>query len=735
MPPTLKFPGLRQLIKDAGAALTREGTESAASKTIAKSMGTVPGNWQKNIYNTKGFVEELPIEFLEQISGNVTGKTSIPDLKASIQKQGLDEPLILSFDPETKRIKLGEGNHRLKALKQLGYTRVPVRAVRSYVEDSKFPQVSFKPSTDPILKDYYPADMKPSDIIDFNQLSDIAKKTSTPDEKAYLDMVRQQMAEQEAFKAEFNVPVAHGTSVQKTGGVPIEEFNPSTGWNAAYGEGVYTATQTPEGAIIGDYTTGKGPYAVPLRIRGNKVFNYSNTFSDRHPELAHLIPSRQKSVSKLSKLSGISEDELMRMITEENRVIPISDLVKKYPEEFESMYFDKIFKTFEPENLRLPWANFDPMMKKSKNTLSSLAGATLLGGSALSSNEAEASPTSKAVSKLANLTKHSSKAVANAAEKAAAREAFKAQFEPGWYHGTLRDFKSFSPRKGRYGVKAAFFTKNPDFADSVIDYGHYPQGARIVPVNLKLNNIFDYENPEHLAKLDKHFEGYLTRSGKPYIPSQKIKDGHWTEMEGPSIQEGIQELGFDGFYVFEDGEKNVGMYKKNNMRMPWANYNPEKEKSGDLMAGLAGATGLGATALGASEAKADTMDEQAAPEELEYPRDPRAQPNIDPQALKQSLTDFLGNFAVVAPKGQQEGVEPSELSPVDFITPGMVTGLGKGAASLGSKALRSDVLRKMMGKPRLVSPTEILPATKEGVTISGALKELLNKKSTDKEEI
>ena len=32
----------------------------------------------------------------------------------------------LSFDPETKMMRLGEGNHRVRALKELGYTHVPV---------------------------------------------------------------------------------------------------------------------------------------------------------------------------------------------------------------------------------------------------------------------------------------------------------------------------------------------------------------------------------------------------------------------------------------------------------------------------------------------------------------------------------------------------------------------------------------------------------------------------------
>lgn len=163
-----KLKAIKELLEGVTPAVVREGEEAAAS--ASKRM--VPGPWQESRY--KRITEELPIEFLEKYKGNALGKTDIEALKKSIQQEGLEEPLILSFDPDTKRIKLGEGNHRLEALKQLGYTHAPVRASRSYVEDPKFPQVSIKPSTDRIDPSYYPADMKPTDVIDIDKLTGIA---------------------------------------------------------------------------------------------------------------------------------------------------------------------------------------------------------------------------------------------------------------------------------------------------------------------------------------------------------------------------------------------------------------------------------------------------------------------------------------------------------------------------------------------------------------------------------
>lgn len=144
---------------------------------------TVPGKWQEGSYSR--FAEELPIDFLNKYKGNTLGKTDIEALKKSIQERGIDEPLILSFDPETNKIKLGEGNHRLEALRQLGYENAPVRAYRSYIDDpleeilgskyAKYPKVPFKPSSDPIPT-YYPADSKPSDIIDFDKIKELLNK-------------------------------------------------------------------------------------------------------------------------------------------------------------------------------------------------------------------------------------------------------------------------------------------------------------------------------------------------------------------------------------------------------------------------------------------------------------------------------------------------------------------------------------------------------------------------------
>lgn len=134
-------------------------------------MAAPKGKWADAV--TSRYTEKLPISLLEKFKGNALRPTTdLEALKASIKKEGLNEPLNLTFDPNNKLIKLGEGNHRLEALKQLGYDEAPVWANRGHVnpETTTIKDIPFKPSNDPVLKNYYGAEQTPSDVIDIEQL-------------------------------------------------------------------------------------------------------------------------------------------------------------------------------------------------------------------------------------------------------------------------------------------------------------------------------------------------------------------------------------------------------------------------------------------------------------------------------------------------------------------------------------------------------------------------------------
>lgn len=142
-----------------------KSTLENTKKEIPEVLDYPSGPWQKDVYSS--YSEPLDIDFLKQHSGNALGKTDIEALKQSIQKEGLKEPLIMSFDPKTQRMVLGEGNHRLEALRQLGYKKAPTRMYRGWVEGSRGKPFKIKPSGDNIDKSYYPADASPSEIFEY----------------------------------------------------------------------------------------------------------------------------------------------------------------------------------------------------------------------------------------------------------------------------------------------------------------------------------------------------------------------------------------------------------------------------------------------------------------------------------------------------------------------------------------------------------------------------------------
>jgi len=74
-------------------------------------------------------------------------------------------------------------------------------------------------------------------------------------------------------------------------------------------------------------------------------------------------------------------------------------------------------------------------------------------------------------------------------------------------------------------------------------------GRNIMPLYVRAENPFDYENPAHIKAIN--------------LAPQEIEDvkaGDWTTIEDTQIQESIRNAGFDGFYVKERGKKNLAVY-------------------------------------------------------------------------------------------------------------------------------------------------------------------------------
>ena len=190
------------------------------------------------------------------------------------------------------------------------------------------------------------------------------------------------------------------------------------------------------------------------------------------------------------------------------------------------------------------------------------------------------------------------------------------------YHGTAQDISEFKPKQ----AGAIFVTDNPKFAESFssasedwmekniskfftdeqierlvnqaeinaqrngsnfieerskVFLENLPSRANIMPVYVKADNPFDYKNKSHISALEKYEEEnrYTDRSISNdigYIPY-----GTWENVESFNVQKAIKSLGFDGFYVREGGQKNLAVYKPEQIKSATGNvgtfdkYNPD----------------------------------------------------------------------------------------------------------------------------------------------------------------
>lgn len=178
----------------------------------------------------------------------------------------------------------------------------------------------------------------------------------------------------------------------------------------------------------------------------------------------------------------------------------------------------------------------------------------------------------------------------------AAREAYKAKFTPGFYHGSPSNkIKAFNPQhkpspqgssswdESNTPLGVTFVSPSPKFAESFLpintrtEYVNPPfkSGATIYPVSVNLGKHFDYENPATHALIEKYADNKILE--------EMLKKGDWASMENPAFLKLLREQGYDTFATHEGGVKNVGIFNPKNIRGKFAEYNPEHAESADFM--------------------------------------------------------------------------------------------------------------------------------------------------------
>lgn len=140
-----------------GIGATGFGEEAALPKLDMGQRGLMT--------NYKRYVEMVPVSWLSQLKGNKLRYTDdrMDALMADIEKNGMNNPLIVNVGRNNERAILGEGNHRLEAARRLGYTHVPVRV---HVQNTVGEDAPGSQRTDIIQPEerYSSVDTKPSKV-------------------------------------------------------------------------------------------------------------------------------------------------------------------------------------------------------------------------------------------------------------------------------------------------------------------------------------------------------------------------------------------------------------------------------------------------------------------------------------------------------------------------------------------------------------------------------------------
>jgi hypothetical protein len=101
-----------------------------------------------------------PFREFDRIDNSMYSDEDFEKFKKSIAEEGIKEALILKYHQYSKTALLIEGNHRLRAARELGLDKVPVRVVRYQSEGEGIPVPGYTAND----FGYVPGDLSPSEI-------------------------------------------------------------------------------------------------------------------------------------------------------------------------------------------------------------------------------------------------------------------------------------------------------------------------------------------------------------------------------------------------------------------------------------------------------------------------------------------------------------------------------------------------------------------------------------------
>lgn len=129
----------------------------------------LPTPWKTGCWSK--YTDEVSVDWLLQFKGNSLRRDheSMNVLKEEICSKGLVKPLLLIVGLTTKKLYIGEGNHRLEVFRSEGWERIPTRIwikERASNADEHYPSLYYPYLNLPNDPFFYNLSIKPSRIIE-----------------------------------------------------------------------------------------------------------------------------------------------------------------------------------------------------------------------------------------------------------------------------------------------------------------------------------------------------------------------------------------------------------------------------------------------------------------------------------------------------------------------------------------------------------------------------------------
>lgn len=148
------------------------------------------------------------------------------------------------------------------------------------------------------------------------------------------------------------------------------------------------------------------------------------------------------------------------------------------------------------------------------------------------------------------------------------------------YHTTRGDFDEFNKNKGYNLLGLSFVTFDKTWADRFSGIGpedlaalespnpHVREAANYVyanarggqntmPLFIRAENPFDFENPNHVRQLTN---AILT------LDPRRVSEGFWGELENKRVVDFLRANGYDGMFVKEGGTKNLAVFDPSQLK-------------------------------------------------------------------------------------------------------------------------------------------------------------------------